>query len=109
MGDLATSLSKMAASSSNDLAVLVVNQTHTKFIRGGPRGGAILSPAVAGGSWEAGIYARIVLYLDLLPALGKVRFAEVIKRCGKTLSVRLEENVVPFLIGEVCILLVSFV
>ena len=94
MGDLATSLAKLAATC--DLAVLVLNQTHTR-IRGQRR--AILSPAVAGRPWEAGIHARIVLYRDL--DRGGDRFAEVIKRAGKVLPVRLEDNVVPFLIREV--------
>lgn len=108
MADLAAKLTKFAAS--YHLAALVLNQTHTR-IRGQPR--PILSPAIAGGSWETGIHARIVLYRDMFPVsafdsnnttgfvTNKVRFAEVMKKSGKVLPVRLEENIVPFLIQEV--------
>jgi len=110
-GDLASQLSRLAASHS--MAVLLLNQTHTK-IRGQPR--PTLSPAVAGGAWEAAVHARVVLYRDWPAAeseimrrsmrthafaVRNVRFAEVLKRRGKGLAVRADENIVPFFIEAV--------
>lgn len=115
-GDLANQLTKLAVTFR--LAVVVVNQTQTR-IRGLPR--AILSPALAGSVWENDVYARVGLYRDLaLPvsvsvatngnedndkcvvdldlSTNKIRFAEVMKRGGKPLTSRLEENIVPFII-----------
>lgn len=105
--DMANQLVKLAAA--RRLAVVLLNQTHTK-IKGQPR--ATLYPALAGGSWETCIHARIVLYRDLPPeegseaaadreALKYVRLAEVMKRDGKVLSVRTDDNIVPFLIESV--------
>ncbi|GIJ91308.1 hypothetical protein Asppvi_010273 [Aspergillus pseudoviridinutans] len=101
--ELANQLMKLAAS--RRLAVLLINQTHTK-IKGLPR--ATLSPLLAGGGWENSVYTRIVLYRDL-PAVGdeelemasrSVRYAEVLKRDGKALTVRSDENIVPFTIDS---------
>lgn len=118
-GDLANQLTKLAVTFR--LAVVVVNQTQTR-IKGLPR--AILSPALAGSVWESDVYARVGLYRDLtLPvslsvaananedndkcvvdldlSTNKIRFAEVMKRGGKPLTSRLEENIVPFIIKMV--------
>ena len=100
--DLGNALMKLATS--HGLAAFVINQTHTK-IKGQPR--ATLCPVVGGGSWENNIYTRIVLYRDFADeerdgsAQAKVRFAEVMKRTGKTLMLRREENIVPFVVEGV--------
>ncbi|KAF7716354.1 DNA recombination/repair Rad51-like protein [Penicillium ucsense] len=86
IGDIATHLTRLAA---RNIAVLALNQTHTK-IKGQPR--ATLHPVVAGGTWETNVQTRIVLYRDL-PDL---RFAEVTKRAGRMMAVRLAELIVPF-------------
>ncbi|KAA8646899.1 uncharacterized protein ATNIH1004_005574 [Aspergillus tanneri] len=93
--DLATHLSRLATI--HRMAVLLLNHTHTR-IKGQPR--ATLCPVLAGGTWESNVYARIALYRDFLTeeTSTRVRFAEVMKRSGKTLSTRLEDNVVSFLI-----------
>lgn len=110
-GDLANHLVKLATS--HNMAVLLVNQTHTK-IKGQPR--ATLYPMVSGGPWENSIHARIVLYRDWPPSTissttalsadpetqpRKVRFAEVMKRGGRALTIRSDDNVVPFWIDSV--------
>ncbi|RHZ50802.1 uncharacterized protein CDV56_106339 [Aspergillus thermomutatus] len=101
--ELANQLMKLAAS--RQLAVLLVNQTHTK-IKGQPR--ATLGPLLAGGAWENSVYTRIVLYRDL-PAVDdeesemasrSVRYAEVLKKDGRVLTVRSDENIVPFTIDS---------
>jgi hypothetical protein len=74
--------------------VLALNQTHTK-IKGQPR--ATLHPLVAGGTWETNVQTRIVLYRDL----PDMRFAEITKRAGRTMVVRLAELIVSFRIGSV--------
>lgn len=96
--DLANQLMKLATT--HRLAVLAINQTHTK-IKGQPR--ATLCPVLSGGAWENCISTRIVLYRDFyavvdgdLPVLVNARFAEVMKRSGRILASRLEENIVPF-------------
>lgn len=98
--DLANQLMKLATT--RRLAVLVINQTHTK-IKGQPR--ATLCPVLTGGAWESSISTRVVLYRDLVtvmeegmdsPVLVNARFAEVMKRSGRILALRLEENIVPF-------------
>lgn len=97
--DLGSQLTKLA--STHRLAVFLTNQTHTK-IKGQPR--ATLCPALAGGSWENSIYTRIVLYRDFPGAeesVDRVRYAEVLKRTGKPLMLRLEENIVPFTVVSV--------
>ena len=98
--DLANQLMKLATT--RRLAALVINQTHTK-IKGQPR--ATLCPVLAGGSWENGISTRIVLYRDLASAfedgVEKTRFAEVMKRSGRILALRLEENIIPFMTESV--------
>jgi hypothetical protein len=112
-GDMANQLVKLAAA--RRIAVLLLNQTHTK-IRGQPR--ATLYPALAGGSWETCIHTRVVLYRDWPPeevvegeiigadirdVLKYVRFAEVMKRAGKALPVRMDDNIIPFLIESVSV------
>ncbi|KAB8079373.1 P-loop containing nucleoside triphosphate hydrolase protein [Aspergillus leporis] len=95
--DLGNQLVKLAAT--HRLAVLLVNQTHTR-IKGLPR--ATLCPFLGGGTWENSIYTRIVIFRDFLPQDEEnskgLRFAEVMKRAGRTLSLRLDENIVPFTI-----------
>ncbi|KAB8266091.1 P-loop containing nucleoside triphosphate hydrolase protein [Aspergillus pseudonomiae] len=93
--DLGNQLVKLAATHS--LAILLVNQTHTR-IRGQPR--ATLCPVIAGGTWENCVHTRVAIFRDFLPEdegdSKSIRFAEVVKRAGKTLSLRLDENIVPF-------------
>ncbi|EAW11999.1 uncharacterized protein ACLA_007580 [Aspergillus clavatus NRRL 1] len=106
--ELANQLMKLAAAQS--LAVLVVNQTHTK-IKGQPR--ATLTPLLAGGPWENSVYTRIALYrafavdddsgAEPQSAPRSVRYAEVLKRGGKSVTVRLDENIVPFTIESDCL------
>lgn len=91
ISDIATHLTRLAA---RNIAVLALNQTHTK-IKGQPR--ATLHPVVAGGAWETNVQTRIVLYRDLPDML----FAEITKRAGRTMAVRLPELIVPFWIGSV--------
>ncbi|KAF9895055.1 hypothetical protein FE257_004683 [Aspergillus nanangensis] len=98
MSELANHLLRLATTRS--LAILVINQTHTR-IKGLPR--ATLCPVLAGATWESSIYTRIVLYRDFSTShdgesRSDVRFAEVMKRAGKILPVRLDENIVPFTI-----------
>ncbi|KAL5356798.1 P-loop containing nucleoside triphosphate hydrolase protein [Aspergillus floccosus] len=102
VSELASSLVRLATT--RRLAILAVNQAHTK-IRGHPR--ATLCPVLAGGAWEASVYTRLVLYWDFLMGDGDadgapraVRFAEVTKRAGRLLAVRAEENIVPFRVGS---------
>lgn len=99
--DLGNQLMKLA--STHRMAVLLVNQTHTK-VKGYPR--ATLCPSLSGMSWENSVYTRIVLYRDFPEeetdgSDGKVRFAQVLKRSGKPLMLRLDENVIPFVIESV--------
>ncbi|PLB46115.1 hypothetical protein P170DRAFT_467259 [Aspergillus steynii IBT 23096] len=114
--DLASQLSKLAATHS--MAVMALNQMHTR-IKGLPR--ATLTPVLAGGGWETGVFARVGIYRDFVREgqypdanagrdgdsneagqagrLRRVRFAEVMKRNGRAVLVRREEDtVVPFLI-----------
>lgn len=91
ISDVATHLTRLAA---RNIAVLALNQTHTK-IKGQPR--ATLHPLVAGGTWETNVQTRIVLYRDL----PDMRFAEITKRAGKTMPVRLTELIVSFRIENV--------
>ncbi|EEA21132.1 hypothetical protein TMatcc_001135 [Talaromyces marneffei ATCC 18224] len=101
--DMINKITKFAAT--HNLAVIVLNQTHTK-IKGQPR--PTLYPALAGGSWETCVQTRIVLYRDHPPShldTGhgggrgmKVRYAEVMKKGGKVVSIRVEGNVFPFVI-----------
>ncbi|KAL4945218.1 hypothetical protein BDV06DRAFT_209596 [Aspergillus oleicola] len=95
--DLANQLTKLATT--HQMAVLAINQTRTR-IKGQPR--ATLCPVLSGGSWESSISTRLVLYRDLSTTESSegIRFAEVMKRAGKTLSLRLEENIVPFIIDK---------
>jgi hypothetical protein len=98
--DLANQLTKLAAT--HNMAVLVINQTRTR-IKGQAR--ATLCPILAGGSWERCINTRIVIYRDFSAAEDGasygVRFAEVMKRAGKLLALRLDENISPFQIDKV--------
>ncbi|KUL85408.1 hypothetical protein ZTR_06973 [Talaromyces verruculosus] len=102
--DMINRISKLAAV--HNLAVVLLNQTHTK-IKGLPR--PTLYPALAGGSWETCVQNRIVLYRDHPPQyldmdIGngsrgvKVRYAEMMKKGGKVISIRVEGNVFPFVI-----------
>ncbi|KAL4803162.1 P-loop containing nucleoside triphosphate hydrolase protein [Aspergillus unguis] len=93
--DLANQLMKLATT--HQMAVLAINQTRTR-IKGQLR--ATLSPVLAGGSWESSISTRLVLYRDFSAehTSERVRFAEVMKRSGKILTLRLEENIIPFVI-----------
>jgi hypothetical protein len=91
ISDIATHLTRLAV---RNIAVLALNQTHTK-IKGQPR--ATLHPMVAGGAWETNVQTRIVLYRDL----PDMRFAEITKRAGRTMAVRLTELIVPFRIEDV--------
>ncbi|KAL4957195.1 P-loop containing nucleoside triphosphate hydrolase protein [Aspergillus filifer] len=95
--DLANQLAKLATT--HQMAVLAINQMRTR-IRGQPR--ATLCPVLSGGSWESSISTRLVLYRDfaMTEASGGIRFAEVMKRGGKTLSLRLEENIALFVIEK---------
>jgi hypothetical protein len=95
--DLANQLVKLATT--NQMAVLALNQTRTR-IKGQPR--ATLCPVLAGGSWESSINTRLVLYRDFADHSSEsVRFAEVMKKSGKILTLRLEENIIPFVIDTV--------
>ncbi|KAL2788397.1 P-loop containing nucleoside triphosphate hydrolase protein [Aspergillus keveii] len=97
--DLANQLTKLATT--HNMAVLVINQTRTR-IKGQAR--ATLCPILAGGSWERCINTRIVIYRDFSTdeddAPYGVRFAEVMKRAGKLLALRLDENITPFQIDK---------
>jgi RecA/RadA recombinase len=100
--DLASHAAKLA--STRGLAVVLLNQTHTK-IRGLPR--PTLYPALAtGGAWESCIATRIVIYREFFLDISgekkkKVRFAEMMKKGGKVLAARTEEDIVRFIIDDV--------
>ncbi|EED20724.1 conserved hypothetical protein [Talaromyces stipitatus ATCC 10500] len=95
--DMINKITRIAAE--HHLAVLLLNQTHTK-IKGQPR--PTLYPALAGGSWENCVQTRVVIYRDHDYQGGgmKVRYAEVMKKAGKVISVRVEGNVFPFVIED---------
>ncbi|KAL5000989.1 P-loop containing nucleoside triphosphate hydrolase protein [Aspergillus recurvatus] len=96
--DLANQLMKLATT--HRMAVLAINQTRTR-IKGQPR--ATLCPVLAGGAWESSISTRLVLYRDLSTTENTsegIRFAEVMKRSGKMLAVRLEANIIRFAIEK---------
>jgi len=102
LNELVSHLLKLAAS--RRLAVLLLNQTHTK-VRGLAR--PTLYPALAG-PWETNVHTRILLYRDWLPTgpqatgngrvVNSPRIAEVTKKGGKALLDRTEENIVLFFI-----------
>lgn len=97
--DLANQLMKLATT--HRMAVLAINQTRTR-IKGQPR--ATLCPVLTGGAWESSISTRLVLYRDILTTENTVegiRCAEVMKRSGKILAVRLGANIVQFVIEKV--------
>lgn len=108
--DLASHAAKLA--STRGLAVVLLNQTHTK-IRGLPR--PTLYPALAtAGAWESCISTRIVIYREFFSDISgkkrkeKVRFAEMMKKGGKVLAARTEEDIVRFIIDDVSFFLVFF-
>lgn len=104
--DLGTHLSRLATGTQNQrsasvsaggqgIAILALNQTHTK-IKNQPR--ATLHPIISGGAWESTVHTRLVVYRDLPDA----RFVEVTKKAGRTLTIRLPEMIVSFWVGLVC-------
>ncbi|GKZ66967.1 hypothetical protein AnigIFM60653_001262 [Aspergillus niger] len=97
ISDLAAQLTKSA--SRMNLAVLVINQTHTR-IRGQVR--ATLSPILSGRGWESCVRARVGVYGDLGYGVdgGRVRVAEVMKRDGRLVTVRDVTSVVPFRVAN---------
>ncbi|KAJ5193838.1 hypothetical protein N7491_001168 [Penicillium cf. griseofulvum] len=84
--ELATHLARLAA---RNIAVLAINQSHTK-IKGQPH--AALQPLLSGPAWEASVQTRIAVYRDLPDE----RIAEVEKRAGKSLPEQAEELLVAF-------------
>ncbi|EHA23796.1 hypothetical protein CBS63078_2221 [Aspergillus niger] len=97
ISDLAAQLTKFASRA--NLAVLVINQTHTR-IRGQVR--ATLSPILSGRGWESCVRARVGVYGDLGYGVdgGRVRVAEVMKRDGRLVTVRDVTSVVPFRVAN---------
>ncbi|OJJ72324.1 hypothetical protein ASPBRDRAFT_29309 [Aspergillus brasiliensis CBS 101740] len=97
ISDLAAQLMKFASRA--NLAVLVINQTHTR-IRGQVR--ATLSPILSGRGWESCVRARIGVYGDFGYGGdgGRVRVAEVMKRDGRLVTVRDKTTVVPFRVAN---------
>ncbi|KGO46053.1 DNA recombination and repair protein Rad51, C-terminal [Penicillium expansum] len=84
--ELATHLAKLAA---RNIAVLAINQSHTKIK---PQSHAVLQPLLSGSAWEASVQTRIAVYRDLPDE----RFVEVEKRAGKPLPEQAEELLVAF-------------
>ncbi|KAJ5373679.1 hypothetical protein N7517_005685 [Penicillium concentricum] len=84
--ELATHLAKLAA---RNIAVLAINQSHTK-IKGQSHAG--LQPLLSGSAWEASVQTRIAVYRDLPDE----RVAEVEKRAGKPLPEQAEGLLVAF-------------
>ncbi|XRM38576.1 hypothetical protein ABZX51_001979 [Aspergillus tubingensis] len=97
ISDLAAQLVKFASRA--NLAILVVNQTHTR-IRGQVR--ATLSPILSGRGWESCVRARLGVYGDFGYGGdgGWVRIAEVMKRDGRLVTVRDKTTVVPFRVAN---------
>ncbi|GKZ36724.1 hypothetical protein AbraIFM66950_007921 [Aspergillus brasiliensis] len=97
ISDLAAQLMKFASRA--NLAVLVINQTHTR-IRGQVR--ATLSPILSGRGWESCVRARIGVYGDFGYGGdgGRVRVAEAMKRDGRLVTVRDKTTVVPFRVAN---------
>ncbi|KAJ5150436.1 uncharacterized protein N7500_010625 [Penicillium coprophilum] len=83
---LATHLAKLAA---RNIAVLAINQSHTK-IKG--QSHAALQPLLSGSAWEASVQTRIAVYRDLPDE----RVVEVEKRAGKPLPEQAEGLLVAF-------------
>jgi hypothetical protein len=94
--ELATHLARLAA---RNIAVLAINQSHTK-LQGEPH--ATLQPLLSGGAWEACVQTRIAVYRDLPDE----RCADVEKRAGKSLTEQEEDLSVTFCIESVCLCLV---
>ncbi|KGO67998.1 DNA recombination and repair protein RecA [Penicillium italicum] len=84
--ELATHLARFAA---RNIAVLAINQSHTKIKH---QSHAALEPLLSGSAWEASVQTRIAVYRGL----PNERFAEVEKRAGKPLPEQAEELVVAF-------------
>ncbi|OQE36327.1 hypothetical protein PENCOP_c012G04623 [Penicillium coprophilum] len=84
--EVATHLAKLAA---RNIAVLAINQSHTK-IKG--QSHAALQPLLSGSAWEASVQTRIAVYRDLPDE----RVAEVEKRAGKPLPEQAEGLLVAF-------------
>ncbi|CAI7643029.1 unnamed protein product [Penicillium glandicola] len=84
--ELATHLARLAA---RNIAVLAINQTHTK-IKG--QSHAVLQPLLSGSAWEASVQTRIAVYRDLPDE----RFVEVEKRAGKLLPEQAGELLIAF-------------
>lgn len=105
ISDLAAQLVKFASRA--NLAILVINQTHTR-IRGQVR--ATLSPVLSGRGWESCVRARVGVYGDFGYGGdgGWVRVAEVMKRDGRLVTVRDKTTVVPFRVANVSSSLISF-
>ncbi|GKZ20574.1 hypothetical protein AbraIFM66951_005899 [Aspergillus brasiliensis] len=97
ISDLAAQLMKFASRA--NLAVLVINQTHTR-IRGQVR--ATLSPILSGRGWESCVRTRIGVYGDFGYGGdgGRVRVAEAMKRDGRLVTVRDKTTVVPFRVAN---------
>ncbi|PWY62602.1 P-loop containing nucleoside triphosphate hydrolase protein [Aspergillus eucalypticola CBS 122712] len=97
ISDLAAQLVKFASRA--NLAILVINQTHTR-IRGQAR--ATLSPILSGRGWESCVRARIGVYGDFGYGGdgGWVRIAEVMKKDGRLVTVRDKSTVVPFRVAN---------
>ncbi|KAJ5953519.1 hypothetical protein N7454_000415 [Penicillium verhagenii] len=85
--------SHLAALSNRGMAVLAINQTHTK-IKGLPR--ATLQPLLSSGGWDKIVLSRIVMYRDFPDR----RYMEITKRGGKWFPVRMSETVISFEIGK---------
>ncbi|KAJ5501906.1 hypothetical protein N7463_004780 [Penicillium fimorum] len=84
--EIATHLAKLAA---RNIAVLAINQSHTK-IKG--QSHAALQPLLSGSAWEASVQTRIAVYRDLPDE----RVAEVEKCAGKPLPEQAEGLLVAF-------------
>lgn len=91
ISELATHLARIA---SRGIAVLAINQTHTK-IKGQPR--ATLQPLLTGGGWDSNVQTRIAMYRDLPDK----RFMEITKKSGRMLPIRSAENIISFWIEKV--------
>ncbi|KAJ5144235.1 uncharacterized protein N7515_003022 [Penicillium bovifimosum] len=84
--ELATHLARLAA---RNIAVLAINQSHTK-LQGEPH--ATLQPLLSGSAWEACVQTRIAVYRDLPDE----RCADVEKRAGKPLTEQEEDLSIAF-------------
>lgn len=106
MGDLASAMSKLAAT--RNMAVMVTSQTTTKLKL---ESAALLQPAMTGAAWDAGIDYRVLLFRDWQAGIddessqergersSDMRFAAVTKIGGGSFDVSGET--VPFAIEQV--------